>query len=69
MHLLKFCQTGAAKTFSIMSSVAACMGEANKGRKIPEEPVADDPTVALSTGYGQSKYIGGFPLLSQLRRY
>ncbi|KAK8253281.1 male sterility protein, partial [Phyllosticta capitalensis] len=57
MHLLKFCQTGAAKTFSIMSSVAACMGEANKGRKIPEEPVADDPTVALSTGYGQSKYI------------
>ncbi|KAK8169260.1 male sterility protein [Phyllosticta citrichinensis] len=57
MHLLKFCQTGTQKTFSIMSSVTACMGEAAKGRKVLEEPVSNDPRVALSTGYGQSKYI------------
>ncbi|KAK7556641.1 male sterility protein [Phyllosticta citricarpa] len=57
MHLLRFCLTGGRKTFSIMSSVAACMGEAAKGRNVLEEPVGDDPKVALSTGYGQSKYI------------
>lgn len=32
------------------------------GLNIPESPINDDPTVALSTGYAQSKYIGtSFP--------
>lgn len=58
MNLLSFCRTGTQKTFSFMSSVAACMGQAAAGQLIPEAPVSNDPLMALSTGYAQSKFIG-----------
>ncbi|KAB2574528.1 Non-canonical non-ribosomal peptide synthetase FUB8 [Lasiodiplodia theobromae] len=57
MNLLSFCRTGTQKTFSFMSSVAACMGQAAAGQLIPEAPVSNDPLMALSTGYAQSKFI------------
>ncbi|KAL1631005.1 putative NRPS-like protein biosynthetic cluster [Neofusicoccum ribis] len=57
MNLLSFCSAGTRKTFSFMSSVAACMGEAAKGQQIQEGPVSDDPLMALNTGYAQSKFI------------
>jgi thioester reductase-like protein len=58
MSLLRFCQTGRPKTLVFTSSISTCMGEGRKSPTIPEEPIGSDPSVALSTGYAQSKYIG-----------
>lgn len=57
MNLLSFCCSGRKKTFSLMSSVAACMGQKAKGHIIQEAPVKNDPLMALNTGYAQSKFI------------
>ena len=34
------------------------MGKGFEGIQVPEEPVGADPTVALRSGYAQSKFIG-----------
>ncbi|MCJ1436020.1 hypothetical protein MMC27_005398 [Xylographa pallens] len=60
MALIRFCHTGRPKVFAFTSSVSACMGTGFKGDEVPEESLGDDPTVALETGYAQSKFIGIF---------
>ncbi|MCJ1477816.1 hypothetical protein MMC13_006489 [Lambiella insularis] len=57
MALLRFCCAGMYKRFAFTSSVSTCMGSGVWGKEVPEEPVRDDPTVALGTGYAQSKFI------------
>ncbi|MCJ1282334.1 hypothetical protein MMC26_001657 [Xylographa opegraphella] len=56
--LIRFCHTGRRKVFAFTSSVSACMGKGFKGDEVPEQSLGDDPTVALETGYAQSKFIG-----------
>ncbi|RFU33647.1 hypothetical protein B7463_g2658, partial [Scytalidium lignicola] len=56
MNLLRFCCTGIRKKFVFTSSISACMGR-GAPPSIPETPIGPDPTIALSTGYAQSKYI------------
>ncbi|MCJ1396793.1 hypothetical protein MMC18_009685 [Xylographa bjoerkii] len=58
MALLRFCHTGSRKVFAFTSSVSACMGKGFKGDVVPEESLGGDPTVAMETGYAQSKFIG-----------
>ena len=58
MALIRFCHTGRPKVFAFTSSVSACMGKGFTSGKVPEQPLGDDPTVALETGYAQSKFIG-----------
>lgn len=58
MSLLRLCHAGRPKTLAFTSSISTCMGPGQLSPTVPEEPISDDPTVALSTGYAQSKYIG-----------
>ena len=58
MTLIRFCYTGRPKVFAFTSSVSACMGKGFKGDEVPEQFLGHDPTVALKTGYAQSKFIG-----------
>lgn len=58
MSLLRLCHAGRPKTLAFTSSVSTCMGPGQTSHSVPEEPVGSDPTVALSSGYAQSKYIG-----------
>jgi hypothetical protein len=39
------------------SSIASSLGPGQNSFLIPESPLGDDPSTALSTGYAQSKYI------------
>ncbi|KAH7370594.1 male sterility protein [Rhexocercosporidium sp. MPI-PUGE-AT-0058] len=62
MSLLRLCHAGCPKTFAFTSSISTCMGSATFSPKIPsliipESPIGSDPSIALSTGYAQSKYI------------
>ncbi|MCJ1385827.1 hypothetical protein MMC17_008951 [Xylographa soralifera] len=57
MALIRFCHTGRPKVFAFTSSVSACMGKGFKGDEVPEQSLGDDPTVAMETGYAQSKFI------------
>lgn len=56
MSLLRLCHAGRPKTFAFTSSVSACMGAAAQAM-ISEEPISQNPLVALNTGYAHSKYI------------
>lgn len=58
LNLMRFCQTKATKKFVFTSSVATNMGKAAANRLIGEVPIANDPSLALETGYAQSKFIG-----------
>ncbi|PVH77799.1 acetyl-CoA synthetase-like protein [Cadophora sp. DSE1049] len=62
MSLLRLCHAGCPKTFAFTSSISTCMGAApfspnTPSLTIPESPIGSDPSIALSTGYAQSKYI------------
>ncbi|RDL38497.1 Acetyl-CoA synthetase-like protein [Venustampulla echinocandica] len=57
MSLLRFCHAGRPKRLAFTSSISACMGTGYTSLTVPEEPVGPDPSVALPTGYAQSKYI------------
>ncbi|CZR53994.1 uncharacterized protein PAC_03877 [Phialocephala subalpina] len=56
MSLLRFAHAGRPKTFAFTSSISTCMGPSS-AFSVPEEPIGADPTIALSTGYAQSKFI------------
>jgi nucleoside-diphosphate-sugar epimerase len=56
MSLLRFCYAGRPKSFAFTSSSSTSMGSSAPSL-IPEAPISSDPSVALSTGYAQSKYI------------
>jgi len=57
MSLLRFCYSGRTKSLAFTSSISTCMGTGQISKDIPESPIGSDPSVALSTGYAQSKYI------------
>ena len=56
MFLLRFCHAGRPKTLAFTSSISTCMGPGQTSLTVPEAPIGPDPTVALPTGYAQSKY-------------
>ena len=58
MSLLRFCQAGNPKVFAFTSSVSTCLGDGATADNIPESPIGNDPSMAMRTGYAQSKYIG-----------
>ena len=58
MSLLRLCHAGRPKTLAFTSSISTCMGPGQTSLTVPEEPIGSDPTVALTSGYAQSKYIG-----------
>jgi len=57
MSLLRLCHAGRPKTLAFTSSISTCMGPGQLSVSVPETPIGSDPTVALPTGYAQSKYI------------
>ncbi|CZS88724.1 uncharacterized protein RAG0_00370 [Rhynchosporium agropyri] len=66
MALLRLCHAGRPKTFAFTSSISTCMGGVSFSTTIPlntvpELPTGSDPSIALSTGYAQSKYISTSP--------
>lgn len=61
MSLLRLCHAGRPKTLAFTSSISTCIGLGQTSPTVPEEPIGSDPTIALSTGYAQSKYIGISP--------
>ncbi|KAK3656350.1 hypothetical protein LTR56_003052 [Elasticomyces elasticus] len=57
MHLMQFAATGRPKTFAFSSSVATHLGSGAAGQTIEEDEAADDMTLALDSGYAQSKLV------------
>ncbi|KAI7349865.1 hypothetical protein D0862_12956 [Hortaea werneckii] len=57
MHLMRFADTGLSKTFAFSSSVATHLGPAATGKEVAEAEIANDPNLALDTGYAQSKFV------------
>ncbi|KAK5740136.1 putative NRPS-like protein biosynthetic cluster [Elasticomyces elasticus] len=57
MHLLRFATTVRQKTFSFCSSVATHLGAGAAGQMVPEDEAPDNMTLALDTGYAQSKLV------------
>ncbi|KAK5679509.1 hypothetical protein LTS10_008330 [Elasticomyces elasticus] len=57
MHLLRFATMVRQKTFSFCSSVATHLGAGAAGQMVPEDEAPDNMTLALDTGYAQSKLI------------
>ncbi|EHL02371.1 hypothetical protein M7I_1444 [Glarea lozoyensis 74030] len=57
MSLLRLTQAGRPKRFVFTSSISACMGPGQTSPTVFEEPIGNDPTVALSTGYAQIERI------------
>lgn len=57
LNLMRFAYEKTKKTFAFSSSVAASMGKFAVGKVIHEAPIANDPSLALETGYAQSKFI------------
>lgn len=58
LNLLRFAHLKTKKVFAFTSSVSTNMGKSAIGKSIPESPMEQDPTLALETGYAQSKFIG-----------
>jgi thioester reductase-like protein len=58
MCLLRLTHAGRPKTFVFTSSISTCIGTGQISPSVPEEPIGDDPSVSLLTGYALSKYIG-----------
>ncbi|KAI6910578.1 male sterility protein [Hortaea werneckii] len=57
MHLMRFANTGCPKRFAFSSSVATHLGPAAAGTEVAEAEMANDPNLALDTGYAQSKFV------------
>ncbi|KAF1344851.1 male sterility protein [Delphinella strobiligena] len=57
MNLMRLCTIARKKTFAFTSSVATNFGKSALGKTIAETPIANDPSLALETGYAQSKFI------------
>jgi thioester reductase-like protein len=57
MSLLRLCHAGRRKTLAFTSSISTCMGSGQLSPTVAESPIGLDPTMALPTGYAQSKYI------------
>ncbi|KAK5685624.1 putative NRPS-like protein biosynthetic cluster [Elasticomyces elasticus] len=57
MHLMRFAATSRPKTFAFSSSVATHLGSGAAGQTIAEDEAADDMTLALDSGYAQSKFV------------
>lgn len=57
MHLMRFANTGCSKRFAFSSSVATHLGPAAAGTEVAETEIANDPNLALDTGYAQSKFV------------
>lgn len=56
MFLLRLAHAGRPKSFAFTSSISTCL-KTSPPTIIPENPISDSPSVALDTGYAQSKYI------------
>jgi len=56
MFLLRLACAGRPKSFAFTSSISTCLNTFPP-TIIPEGPISDSPSVALSPGYAQSKYI------------
>ncbi|KAI7283461.1 male sterility protein [Hortaea werneckii] len=56
-HLMRFANTGSSKTFAFSSSVATHLGPAAAGKEVAEAEMANNPNLALDTGYAQSKFV------------
>ncbi|KAI7223857.1 male sterility protein [Hortaea werneckii] len=57
MHLMRFANTGCPKRFAFSSSVATHLRPAAAGTEVAEAEMANDPNLALDTGYAQSKFV------------
>ncbi|KAK5136156.1 hypothetical protein LTR08_003993 [Meristemomyces frigidus] len=57
MNLMRFANTGQRKTFAFSSSVATHLGPAAAGTEVAEMEMQNVPSLALDTGYAQSKFI------------
>ncbi|KAK4892896.1 hypothetical protein LTR27_008624 [Elasticomyces elasticus] len=57
MHLMRFAVTSRPKTFAFSSSVATHLGPGAAGQTIQEDEATDDMTLALDSGYAQSKLV------------
>ncbi|KAK3634370.1 hypothetical protein LTR56_007343 [Elasticomyces elasticus] len=57
MHLMRFATAGHPKTLSFSSSVATHLGPGAAGQTVQEDEAADDMTLALDSGYAQSKLV------------
>lgn len=57
LNLMHFACLKTTKTFAFTSSVATNMGKSAVGKTISETPIMNDPSLALETGYAQSKFI------------
>ncbi|KAI7285022.1 male sterility protein [Hortaea werneckii] len=57
IHLMHFANTGMSKIFAFSSSVATHLGPAAAGKEVAEAEMANDPNLALDTGYAQSKFV------------
>src|SRR5271168_1546978 len=58
MSLLRFATPATPKPSLSPAVSAHAMGAGQTSLPVPEEPIGADPTLALNTGYVQSKYIG-----------
>jgi thioester reductase-like protein len=56
LFLLRLAHAGRPKTLAFTSSISTCLASL-PGSTIPEAPISPNPSVALNTGYAQSKYI------------
>jgi hypothetical protein len=56
MFLLRLVHAGRPKTFAFTSSISTCLATPIPSI-IPESPIGTSPSIALPTGYAQSKYI------------
>ncbi|EMC98541.1 hypothetical protein BAUCODRAFT_23288 [Baudoinia panamericana UAMH 10762] len=57
VRLMHFASTGRRKMFAFSSSVATHLGPAASGSEVAETEAINEPSLALDTGYAQSKFI------------
>lgn len=57
MNLMRLCTIARKKAFAFTSSVATNFGKSALGKTVAETPIANDSSLALETGYAQSKFI------------
>lgn len=56
MFLLRLAHAGRSKTFAFISSISTCLA-VSQPNTIPKSPIGPSPSIAVPTGYAQSKYI------------
>lgn len=57
IHIMRFANTSKRKTFAFSSSVATHLGPAAAGKEVAEAEISNEPSLALNTGYAESKFI------------